>query len=75
MSLTTAGSSPTLSTSAGDYPAYLQIDEEVVQVNSAPGSSASPQTLTITRAQQGTFADAHTAGAVITVWPGSNWTM
>lgn len=69
MSLTTSAG-PVLTTSAGDYPLYLQIDEEIVSVSSAPGG-ASPQTLTITRAQLGTFADAHTAGATVTVLAGA----
>ncbi len=66
---------PTISTSAGDFPCYVQIDQEVIKLNSAPAGAVSPQTFTVTRAQQGTFADAHTAGAVVTGWPGTNWTL
>lgn len=68
MSLTTSAG-PVLTTSAGDYPLYLQIDEEIVSVSSVPGG-ASPQTLTITRGQLGTLAAAHTAGATVTVVAG-----
>ena len=75
VSLTTAATHPTLSTSAGDYPLNIQIDQEVLQVNSAPAGSASPQSLTCTRAQAGTFADAHTAGAVISLYPVASWTL
>lgn len=69
MSLTTSAG-PVLTTTGGDYPLYLQIDEEIVSVSSAPGG-ASPQTLTITRAQLGTIAAAHTAGATVTVLAGA----
>jgi len=66
--------SPILSTSAGDYPQNIQIDQEIVTVTACSGAS-SPQTLTVTRAQGGTFADAHTSGATILLSPGSYWTM
>lgn len=69
MSLTTSAG-PVLTTSAGDYPLFLQIDEEIVSVTAVPGGT-SPQTLTISRGQLGTFADAHTAGAAVTVYAGS----
>ena len=75
LQVTTATGSPTFSTSAGDYPLYIKIDQEILQVTAAPAGSASPQTLTVARAQLGTFADAHTAGATITLWPASAWTL
>ena len=75
VSVTTSATHPTLSTSAGDYPLNIQIDQEVLRVNSAPAGSASPQSLTCTRAQAGTFADAHTSGAVISLYPVASWTL
>jgi hypothetical protein len=75
MQITTGGSTPTLSTAAGDYPTYILLDEEIIKLNGVPGGSTSPQTFTVTRAQQGTFADAHLAGAIVTGWPECSWTL
>jgi len=72
-SVTTVASNPLLSTTAGDYSPtrlHLRIDEEVVAVTAAPGG-ASPQTITITRGALGTVAQAHTAGAAISVVTGT----
>ena len=71
----TAGTSPTLSTTAGDYPQQIRIDEEVLTVSAAPASGTSPQTLTVTRGQAGTIAAAHAAGAAISLYPQSTWTL
>ena len=65
----------TISTTSGDFPQYVQIDEEVIRLTAAPSGSTSPQTFTVLRAQQGTFSDAHTAGAAVVGWPGSNWSL
>lgn len=75
VTVVTGGSSPTLSTAGGDYPLQIRIDEEVLTVSSAPASGSSPQTLTVTRGQGGTIAAAHTAGAQITLYPLSTWTL
>lgn len=62
------GTAP-LSTSAGDYPAELDWLGECVVVGSAPASSTSPQTLTLTaRGQRGTVARVHAAGEAIDAW-------
>lgn len=75
LAVVTSGSSPTFSTTGGDYPLQIRIDEEVLTVSSAPGGSSSPQTLTVTRGQAGTIAAAHAAGAQITLYPLSTWTL
>jgi hypothetical protein len=66
----TAGSAPTWSTAAGDYPLTVQIGQEQIRLNNAPGGAASPQTFTgITRGMNGTTAAAHAAGAVVDLAP------
>lgn len=74
MSVTTS-SGPTLSTSAGDYPMKVQLHEEVVTISSAPAGSSSPQTVTISRASNGTTATSHTAGASIALAPLGTWSL
>lgn len=60
---------PALSSSAGEYPLYLNLDGETVQVTSAPASSTSPQTVTIVRGVLGSVARAHAAGTTVQVYP------
>jgi hypothetical protein len=66
--VTTSGGAPTFSTSAGDWPATLDWNGELVTVTSAPAGSASPQTLTITaRGVAPSVARVHAAGETIDV--------
>gem|GEM_PF-6185646 len=63
-----------LSTAAGDYPMTLLWESEAVVIPSPPGSSTSPQTLTIgTRGADGTTAVAHTTATSIDVWHPAVW--
>lgn len=75
ISVATSGGNPTFSTAAGDYsptPLFIKIDEEIIGISTAPGSSATPQTLTVSgRGSLGTFADAHASGAVVSVYTGA----
>lgn len=67
--VTTAGGILAFSNTAGSYPLNLNWAGECVTVTSAPGSTASPQTLTLTaRGVNGTVARAHAAGDPIDVW-------
>lgn len=74
LAIATSGT-PTWSTSAGDYPLTIQIDEEILTISSAPASGTSPQTVTVSRGASGTIAAAHTAGAAITVFPSATWSL
>lgn len=74
--IATAASKPTFSTSSGDYPLKIQIDEEIITLNTVPGGSSSPQTFTgVTRGQVGTPQAAHTSGAVINLYPPAAWAL
>lgn len=76
LSITTSGSNPTFTTSAGAYPMTIQIGQEVIKLNSAPGGSSSPQAFTgVTRAQNGTPAASQTIGSTVTLWPATTWAM
>lgn len=68
-SLTITSTGPALTPDTDDYPMYLNLDGETVQVLGAPASSTSPQTVTIARGQLGSIARAHTAGYAIQVYP------
>ncbi|CAB4173518.1 hypothetical protein UFOVP1183_45 [uncultured Caudovirales phage] len=70
-SVTTTATNPTFTTTAGEYPLYIKVDEEVLSVTTNPAGAASPQTLTITRAQLGTRASAHLINASVSVFTGS----
>jgi hypothetical protein len=73
-----ASSGPPITTSAvtGTYPMLVKIDEEIMQFNSAPSGSTSPQTFTgVTRGMYGSTAVAHSAGAAFSLWPASTWTL
>jgi hypothetical protein len=69
MVITTAAGKPTLTTVSARYPMNVQLDEEVLTITAAPGGSTSPQTVTVTRGQQGTPAAAHPAGSVLNLYP------
>jgi len=59
-----------LTVAAGDYPLYLTIDGEDLLIPAAPASAVTPQVLTsISRAQRGTVAAAHSIGALVYVTP------
>jgi hypothetical protein len=69
ITVTTKGvSQPSLTTLAGSYPLDLDINGERVTVVSAPASSASPQTLTVTRGVAPSIARSHTAGEAVDVY-------
>jgi hypothetical protein len=69
MVVTTAAGKPTLTTVSARYPMNVQLDEEVLTITAAPAGSTSPQTVTVTRGQQGTPAAAHIAGSIFNLWP------
>lgn len=74
--VTTLAGHPVLSPLAGDYPLTLDWSGEAVTVTSAPGSSTSPQTLTVTgRGAAGTVARSHATGEAIGVWHTAAWTL
>lgn len=59
-----------MTTTPGSYPFRIKIEEEEITLNGVPGGSSSPQTFTgCTRGANGTFAAAHTSGAVISLAP------
>jgi hypothetical protein len=48
---------PTWSTTSGDYPMLIKINEEIIQLNGVPGGSTTPQTFTgVTRGAAGSVA-------------------
>lgn len=62
-------SGPTLSTDASDYPADFNVGGERMTVSSAPASSASPQTLTVTaRGVEPSVGKVHGSGESFDVW-------
>lgn len=64
----TTSTGPALSTAAGDYPMTLDWGGELVTITSAPASSSSPQTLTITtRGVARSVPRAHSSGEPIDV--------
>jgi hypothetical protein len=72
----TAAGKPTFTTTAGMYPMNIQIGQEIIQLNSAPAGSTSPQTFTgVSRAQQGTPAAAQAVGATVSLWPADTWAL
>jgi hypothetical protein len=76
LAIATSGTLPTFSTVGARYPLKIQIGQEIITLNSAPGGSTSPQTFTgVTRGVNGTSAAAQTAGAVINLWPAVTWTL
>ena len=66
MSVTSTGLP--LTVLAGSYPMDLDLNGERVTVASAPVSSTSPQTLTVTRGVAPSIARAHTAGEAVEVY-------
>ena len=72
---TTAGL-PTFTTVGARYPLKIQIGQEVITLNTAPGGAASPQTFTgVTRGVNGTTAAAQTAGSTIALAPAATWAL
>lgn len=57
-----------LTTDATAYPLDLVIDGERMTVASAPASSTSPQSVTVTRAVSPTIARTHLSGAAVDIW-------
>jgi hypothetical protein len=71
---TTAGL-PLFTTVSARYPLKIQIGQEIITLNNAPGAT-SPQTFTgCTRGVNGTSAAAQTAGATVNLWPAATWTL
>ena len=66
-----ASTGATLTLAAGAYPLDLDIDGERVTISSPPASSASPQTVTITRGVAPSVARAHSSGAAVDVYLGA----
>ena len=67
---------PTFSTSAGDYPLQIVIDDEVLTLVNAPSGSASPQTFTgVLRGQANTIPAAHANLAPVNLYPTATWSM
>lgn len=65
----TTPSGPCLSVAAGSYPLNLDWNGECVTITSAPASSTSPQTVTITaRGVNGTVARSHAASEAVDIW-------
>lgn len=63
-------------TAAGSYPLDVDINGERVTLNSAPGSSTSPQTFTgVTRGVAPSVARAHSAGESVDVWRSARFTL
>jgi Concanavalin A-like lectin/glucanases superfamily len=76
LSITTTAGNPTFTTTSGHYPLKIQINEEVIQLNSPPGGSSSPQSFTgVTRGSSGTPAAPQTAGSQLDVWPLATYTI
>jgi hypothetical protein len=70
VSIATAGTLPTLTLVAGEYPMNIKVGEEVIALPAAPGGSTSPQTfLNCLRGQQGTLVAAQAAGSTISLFP------
>lgn len=72
--VTFSGTGNGLSTSAGDYPLYLAWNGEIVRIDSPPGGSTSPQTVTIAaRGQMSTAAQTHPSGQSIDLYHAAVW--
>jgi hypothetical protein len=67
-SISVSSSGLPLTVTAGSYPMDLDINGERVTVASAPASSTSPQTLTVTRGVAPSIARAHTAGESVEIY-------
>jgi hypothetical protein len=62
-------SGPTWSTTGGDYPLNIKVNEEIITLNNAPGGSTSPQTFTgVTRGVSGSVAAAQSSGSAVDVY-------
>ncbi|MDP9828038.1 hypothetical protein J2S57_003787 [Kineosporia succinea] len=68
LTITTA-SGPVLTAAAGQYPLWLHVNGEYMQVPSAPASATSPQTVTVVRGVLGSVARAHAAGTAVQLYP------
>jgi hypothetical protein len=68
---TTTG--PAFTTVSARYPLNIQIGQEVITLNTAPGAT-SPQTFTgVTRGTNGTPAAAQAINSTVTLWPAATW--
>lgn len=76
LSITTSAGNRTFSTSSGDYPMDIQINEEAITLNTVPGGSTSPQAFTgVTRGALGTPAATQTAGSLVDVYPAPTYAL
>lgn len=67
---------PTFTTVGARYPLDIQVDAEVIRLNSAPGGGTTPQTFTgATRGMYGTTAAAHASNARVQLYPASGLTL
>lgn len=72
----TTVSGPTLSTDPGDYPLDLDWNGERVTVTAAPGSTVSPQTVTVTaRGVAPSVARTHGAAEPVDAYDAARWAM
>ena len=67
-SISVSSTSETFTTNSADYPITIMVDGEGMTVASPPSSSASPQSLTVTRGQVSTTARSHASAAAVTLW-------
>jgi hypothetical protein len=75
LAVATSAGLPLFTTVSARYPLKIQIGQEIITLNNAPGGT-SPQTFTgCTRGVNGTSAAAQTAGAVVNLWPAATWTL
>ena len=75
--IATSGSNPTFTTTGGSYPFDIQIGEENIRLNSAPGGATSPQTFTgVTRGVNGTTVPlVQAVGLVVTLAADDCWAL
>lgn len=74
--IATGAGLPTFTTAGARYPLKIQVGQEIITLNTAPGGSASPQTFTgATRAAAGTSAAAQASGAPVNIWPQATYTL
>jgi hypothetical protein len=63
------GGEPMFTVDATAYPLNIGVGAEVLTVTAAPASAVTPQTLSVTRAQQGTAAAGQVVNTPVQVWP------
>jgi hypothetical protein len=66
---------PTFTLVGARYPLKIKVEEEIIQLNFAPGGAPSPQTFTCSRGVDGTTAVAHPINTLVQVWPAGTFTL